>query len=171
MEDLNTYAADCVVVSCCCNCLVLQIAIFIFLGLPQKLVKNTRKCYTKWGINRRTKRMGLGCECKEKIGVDSEWIKEIMSIEMEGFGCIEEVEKSLEEFSKNGEFLFGSFWGQERIQNSSSMINSRNEKASFQNNQFRRELKMCENKEACALTHKKIITMTTQEITKTKTDL
>ncbi|KAH0869620.1 hypothetical protein HID58_076642 [Brassica napus] len=101
MEDLNTYAADCVVVSCCCNCLVLQIAIFIFLGLPQKLVKNTRKCYTKWGINRRTKRMGLGCECKEKIGVDSEWIKEIMSIEMEGFGCIEEVEKSLEEFSKN----------------------------------------------------------------------
>ncbi|CAF2090468.1 uncharacterized protein LOC103875367 [Brassica rapa] len=121
MEDLNTYAADCVVVSCCCNCLVLQIAIFIFLGLPQKLVKNTRKCYTKWGINRRRKRMGLGCECKEKIGVDSEWIKEIMSIEMEGFGCIEEVEKSLEEFSKNGEFLFGSFWGQERIQNSSSM--------------------------------------------------
>uniref|UniRef100_A0A0D3DAS2 Uncharacterized protein n=1 Tax=Brassica oleracea var. oleracea TaxID=109376 RepID=A0A0D3DAS2_BRAOL len=101
MEDLNTYAADCVVVSCCCNCLVLQLAIFIFLGLPQKLVKNTRKCYTKWGINRRRKRMGLGCECKEKIGVDSEWIKEIMSIEMEGFGCIEEVEKSLEEFSKN----------------------------------------------------------------------
>ena len=30
---------------------------------------------------------------------------------------------------------------------------------------------MCENKEAYALTHKKIITMTTQEITKMKTDL
>lgn len=64
--------------------------------------------------------MGLGCECQENIGVDPEWRKEIMSIEMEGFGCIEEVEKALEEFSKNGEFMFGSFWGQERVLNSSS---------------------------------------------------
>uniref|UniRef100_A0A1J3EPD9 Transmembrane protein n=1 Tax=Noccaea caerulescens TaxID=107243 RepID=A0A1J3EPD9_NOCCA len=121
MEDLNTFAADCVVVSCCCNCLVLQIAIFIFLGLPQKLVKNTRKCYAKWGVNRRIKRMGLGCECRENTGVDSDSRKESMSMEMEGFGCIEEVEEALEEFSKNGEFLFGSFWGKERIQNSSSV--------------------------------------------------
>lgn len=120
MEDLNTFAADCVVVSCCCNCLVLQIAIFIFLGLPQKLVKNTRKCYAKWGINRRVKRLGLGCECQENTVVDSEWRKESLSMEMQGFGCIEEVERALEEFSKNGEFLFGSFWGKERLQNSSS---------------------------------------------------
>lgn len=87
--------------------------------------------------------MGLGCECQENIGVDPEWRKEIMSIEMEGFGCIEEVEKALEEFSKNGEFMFGSFWGQERVLNSSSMsscVNDnidlrfelRNEKASFE---------------------------------------
>ncbi|KFK39858.1 hypothetical protein AALP_AA3G297700 [Arabis alpina] len=101
MEDLNTFAADCVVISCCCNCIVLQIAIFIFLGLPQKLVKNTRKCYTKWGINRRIKRLGLGCECGENIGVDSEWRKESLSMDMEGFGCIEEIEEALEEFSKN----------------------------------------------------------------------
>ncbi|XP_010502435.1 PREDICTED: uncharacterized protein LOC104779747 [Camelina sativa] len=130
MEDLNTFAADCVVVSCCCNCLVLQIAIFIFLGLPQKLVKNTRKCYTKWGINRKIKRMGLCCECRrENTEVDSGWMKEsmTMSMEMEGLRCIEEVEQALEEFSKNGEFLFGSFWGQERVQNSSSMSNCGND--------------------------------------------
>ncbi|CAG7895242.1 unnamed protein product [Brassica rapa] len=117
MEDLNTFAADCVVVSCCCNCLVLQIVIFIFLGLPQKLIKNTRKCYAKWGINGRTKRMGLDYECRGNTGVDWEWRKQTLSIEMEGFGCIEEVEEALEEFSKNGEFLFGSFWRKERVQN------------------------------------------------------
>ncbi|KAL1189638.1 hypothetical protein V5N11_006092 [Cardamine amara subsp. amara] len=127
MEDLNSFAADCVVVSCCCNCLVLQIAIFIFLGLPQKLVKNTRKCYTKWGINRRIKRMGHGCECQDKNGVDSAWRKDSMSLEIEGFGCIEEVEQVLEEFSKNGEFLFGSFWGQERLHNSSSISSCNND--------------------------------------------
>lgn len=121
MENLNTFAADCVVVSCCCNCLVLQIAIFIFLRLPQKLVKNTRKCYAKWGINRRVKRFGISCECRENTGVDLELREESLSMEMEGFGCIEEVERALEEFSKNGEFLFGSFWGRERLQNSSSM--------------------------------------------------
>lgn len=66
--------------------------------------------------------MGLCYECRENTGVDLEWRKEsMMSMEMEGFGCIEEVEQALEEFSKNGEFLFGSFWGQERVQNSSSM--------------------------------------------------
>lgn len=68
--------------------------------------------------------MGRGCECRQNTGVDLEWRKEsMMSMEMEGFGCIEEVEQVLEEFSKNGEFLFGSFWGQERVQNSSSMSN------------------------------------------------
>ncbi|EOA24856.1 hypothetical protein CARUB_v10018146mg [Capsella rubella] len=132
MEDLNTFAADCVVVSCCCNCLVLQIAVFIFLGLPQKLVKNTRKCYAKWGINRRIKRMGLCCECsRENTDIDSGWMKESITtmsmVEMEGLRCIEEVEQALQEFSKNGEFLFGSFWGQERVQNSSSMSNCGND--------------------------------------------
>ncbi|CAH8351540.1 unnamed protein product [Eruca vesicaria subsp. sativa] len=121
MEDLNTFAADCIVVSCCCNCLFLQIAIFIFLGLPQKLIKNTRKCYREWGIKGRTKRMGIDCERRGNSAVDWGWSKETMSIEMEDFGCIGEVEEALEEFSKNGEFLFGSFWGTERVQNSLSM--------------------------------------------------
>lgn len=71
--------------------------------------------------------MRLGCECQEIKGVDLEWRKESMSMEIEGFECIEEVEQVLEEFSKNGEFLFGSFWGQERVQNSSSMSSCNND--------------------------------------------
>lgn len=72
--------------------------------------------------------MGLCSEFRENTEVDLEWRNEsIMSMEMEGFGCIEEVEQVLEEFSRNGEFLFGSFYGQERVQNSSSMSSSLND--------------------------------------------
>lgn len=44
-----------------------------------------------------------------------------LGTEMEGFGCIEEVEEALEEFSKNCEFLFGSFWRKEGVQNLSML--------------------------------------------------
>ncbi|KAG8639055.1 hypothetical protein MANES_14G095101v8 [Manihot esculenta] len=46
MEDCNILAADCVVISCCCQCLILKIIIFILLKLPYKIIRKTRE-YTK----------------------------------------------------------------------------------------------------------------------------
>ncbi|XP_010528030.1 PREDICTED: uncharacterized protein LOC104805235 [Tarenaya hassleriana] len=122
MEEINGFAADCVVLSCCCNCLALKIIVFIFHGLPKKVVRNTRKRYAKWMIQRERKRMGLDCECGQSVGA-MESIEGSLSIEVEGFGCMEEVEQVLEEFSERGEFLFGSFWGRERVEGSSSCVN------------------------------------------------
>lgn len=48
MEHLNTFVADCLVVSCCCNSLVLQIAIFIFLD-SLKSWSRTRESFMQNG--------------------------------------------------------------------------------------------------------------------------
>ncbi|KAG0498409.1 hypothetical protein HPP92_003100 [Vanilla planifolia] len=43
MEDFNDTAAGCVVISCCCPCLLLQITLFVFLRLPRRLVAKSKK--------------------------------------------------------------------------------------------------------------------------------
>ena len=115
-------AADCVVISCCCQCLILQIIVFILLKLPCKLIHKTRE-YAKKKLQQRKK--------NEKI-IEREIIGQYKDgfVEMHGEGsfriqvdrlsidgehgcgtCLEEVEKVLEELSQKGEFAFGSFWG------------------------------------------------------------
>ncbi|KAJ4916619.1 Uncharacterized protein Rs2_02169 [Raphanus sativus] len=42
-EDCGAFAADCVVLSCCCQCLVLQVTVFVFFKVPRKLVKKIKK--------------------------------------------------------------------------------------------------------------------------------
>ncbi|XP_050372652.1 uncharacterized protein LOC126790457 [Argentina anserina] len=115
MEDCNMLAADCVVISCCCQCLVLQITIFIFFKLPCKLIKKTR-AYTMKKLQQRKKK-GIVVEsrtvyqCENDIvsilGESMRSTEEIHSCSC----CIEEVDKVLEEMYQRGEFGFGSFWG------------------------------------------------------------
>ncbi|KAJ4848218.1 hypothetical protein Tsubulata_014387, partial [Turnera subulata] len=127
MEDWNLIAADCIVISCCCQCLVLQIIIFILVKLPCKLVKKTKEYARKKLWNRKRKKMALpsleGRFQGEILAIHEGCIriqvKESHGVHGSG-SCIEEVERVLEEFSQQGEFAFGSFWGRKRSGSSSS---------------------------------------------------
>ncbi|PPD90929.1 hypothetical protein GOBAR_DD12132 [Gossypium barbadense] len=132
MEECNMLAADCIVICCCSQCLILQIIIFVFLKFPAKLIKKTKQYAKKKLIGRRRK------EGKMKDGLFQEVQLEVvtkscmsMSIELRqaGFGdaqygvqccCIQEAEKVLEELSSRGEFAFGSFWGRSLHSDTSS---------------------------------------------------
>ncbi|KAL6192979.1 hypothetical protein ACLB2K_034064 [Fragaria x ananassa] len=115
MEDCNMLAADCVVISCCCQCLFLQITIFIFFKLPCKLIKKTR-AYTMKKLQQR-KRKGIVVESKTVYQCEND-IVSILGESMRSMEeihscrcCIEEVDKVLEEMYQRGDFGFGSFWG------------------------------------------------------------
>ncbi|CAL5396494.1 unnamed protein product [Camellia sinensis] len=108
MEDRNTLASDCIVISCCCQCLILQIVVFILLKLPYKLVQKTKQ-YAK-------KKLGHRKREKTMIDDDRDDDRKGFGIDDECHGyecCMEEVEKVLEELSQKGEFAFGSFWGRD----------------------------------------------------------
>ncbi|XP_009605579.1 uncharacterized protein [Nicotiana tomentosiformis] len=110
MVDKNIIAADCIVICCCCQCLILQIIILFLLNLPCKLFKKTKECIKKLRDRRRNKKtMKI-----ENRRYEDEILKNhggSLRVEFQSLCCIEEVEKVLEEFSQNGEFAFGSFWG------------------------------------------------------------
>lgn len=120
MEDWNTLAADCVVISCCCQCLILQIIIFFLLKLPCKLIRKTREYAKKKLRQRRKNEKTIENEVNhgkhDFVGMNGGSFR----IQVDGFlvdgdyGCMPEVEKVLEEFSQKGEFSFGSFWGRNR---------------------------------------------------------
>ncbi|KAK9277635.1 hypothetical protein L1049_007181 [Liquidambar formosana] len=123
MEDWNTLAADCVVISCCCQCLILQVVVFILLKLPYKLIRKTKE-YAKKKLRHR-KREEKMIETVERrfkdefLGIHGGSVRfkvDGSPINMEGHGCgkcMEEAEKVLEELCQQGEFAFGSFWGRE----------------------------------------------------------
>ncbi|XP_020229996.1 uncharacterized protein LOC109810834 [Cajanus cajan] len=115
MEDWNMLGADCVVISCCCQCLMLQILVFVLLKLPCKLVKKTRD-YAKKKLRQRkgnTHREMGSCEDvlvrirEQSLGIQAE----VALTDGAGHSCMDEVEKVMEEFYEKGEFAFGSFWG------------------------------------------------------------
>ncbi|GMH01842.1 hypothetical protein Nepgr_003681 [Nepenthes gracilis] len=51
-EDCNALIADCIVISCCCQCLILRIVVLIFTELPLKMARKTRE-YAKRKLGRR----------------------------------------------------------------------------------------------------------------------
>ncbi|KAG5240323.1 transmembrane [Salix suchowensis] len=104
MEDLNMLAADCVVISCCCQCLVLQSIIFVLLELPRKAIQKTKAYAKKKLWHRKKEKMLESFRSRDSFDKFLEGSIRIQS-------CIEEVEEVLEEFSQKGEFAFGSFWG------------------------------------------------------------
>ncbi|XP_041014200.1 uncharacterized protein LOC121257305 [Juglans microcarpa x Juglans regia] len=123
MEDPNMLAADCVVISCCCQCLILQILIFVLLKLPYKLIRKTRD-YAKKRLRQRKKDDDKITEREiDQYYDDDSFVGmhgESFRIQVDGLfrdgdhgcgSCMEEVEKVLEEMSQKGEFAFGSFWG------------------------------------------------------------
>ncbi|KAJ0636309.1 hypothetical protein HanOQP8_Chr17g0660481 [Helianthus annuus] len=120
-QDWNMMCADCVVLSCCCQCLLLQLLAFVLLKLPSKLVKKT-KHYIKRKFGNKMRDSGKMmrvkvARCAEEV-VGCQKPRDSMrararaeSFRLDGLdGCLEEVEEVLEGFSTKGEFGFGSFW-------------------------------------------------------------
>ncbi|KAK7317738.1 hypothetical protein RJT34_02210 [Clitoria ternatea] len=116
MEDWNMLGADCVVISCCCQCLMLQILVFVLLKLPWKLVRKTREYAKKKFRQRKGNESGqMGCyeDVVVRINEQSLRIQTEMG-EGGGHNCIDEVERVMEEFYQKGELAFGSFWGRRK---------------------------------------------------------
>ncbi|KAL2519175.1 hypothetical protein Adt_15422 [Abeliophyllum distichum] len=115
MEDPNMLAADCIVITCCCQCMILQILVFVLLKLPYKLVRKTKE-YAKRFRNRKRREKIMQIEMS-RYGEDSfrsHGNSFRFQIETLGFNCcMDEIEKVLEDISNRGEFAFGSFWGGE----------------------------------------------------------
>ncbi|XP_019177024.1 PREDICTED: uncharacterized protein LOC109172301 [Ipomoea nil] len=116
MEDRNALAADCIVISCCCQCLILQVIIFILLRLPSRIIRKTKR-YVKRRLRSRKRAekvvqielCGYGDESSRRRGGSPD---DGFPFSDSSFGCcMDEVERVLEEFSQKGEFAFGSFWG------------------------------------------------------------
>lgn len=121
MEDWNALAADCVVLSCCCQCLILQVLVLILLKFPYKLARKAREYVKKI---RHRKREGKIVQKDTGLYKDESLKSHSGSfrIQLERFSlnkcsgcgcCIEEAEKVFNELSQKGEFAFGSFWGGE----------------------------------------------------------
>lgn len=118
-QDWNMIGADCLVLSCCCQCLMLQLLVFFLLKLPTKLLKRTIR-YIKRKFTDQMRHGGkvVGVKvarcAKEVVGCQKPRdlmkgrVDQVESSRIDG--CMEEVEEVLEEFSRNGEFGFGSFW-------------------------------------------------------------
>ncbi|XP_058737269.1 uncharacterized protein LOC131609566 [Vicia villosa] len=125
MEDLNMLAADCVVISCCCQCLMLQIIVLLL----RKMVRKTREygkrifCQRK-GVQRE---MGSYKDVILRIHEKSFRIQEDVELIDDGVhncgGCMVEVEKVMEELCEKGEFGFGSFWGRKEPWGAARVVN------------------------------------------------
>ncbi|XP_031122273.1 uncharacterized protein LOC116025249 [Ipomoea triloba] len=123
MEDRNALAADCIVISCCCQCLILQLIIFILLRLPSRMIRKTKR-YVKRRLRSRKRAekvvqievCGYGDGSSRRCGGSP---ARVLQVGDDGFPfsdcsfgcCMDEVDRVLEEFSQKGEFGFGSFWG------------------------------------------------------------
>ncbi|XP_021755277.1 uncharacterized protein LOC110720546 [Chenopodium quinoa] len=136
MEDCNMVISDCIIISCCCQCLLLQLLIFVFIQLPRRVARKTKEYAERKLRKRRKKKQGDHQEImvddhKQKavygdefVGLDDDdksgksmslRILELESMamnELHNWGsCNEEVDKVLGELALKGEFGFGSFWG------------------------------------------------------------
>ncbi|XP_026397817.1 uncharacterized protein LOC113293376 [Papaver somniferum] len=117
MEDFNLLAADGIVVCCCCccPCLILQFIVFVLLRLPKKLVKKSRRLVRKRckKKNKKKNEKKIMVIENDRFSEEKDGIPRIASNSYNDCGWVmQEVEKVLTEFSQQGEFAFGSFWGQ-----------------------------------------------------------
>lgn len=113
MEDLNMLTADCCVLSCCCQCLILQILLFIFVEIPYKLIKMMKDYVGKKFAQRNKGEEEKGIEGGYERGIQIEGFPITSDCHSFDGCCLEEVERVLWGFSQKGEFAFGSFWGRE----------------------------------------------------------
>ncbi|KAK7360738.1 hypothetical protein VNO77_02747 [Canavalia gladiata] len=129
MEDWNTLGADCVVISCCCQCLMLQILVFVLLKLPWKLVRKTRE-YAKKKLRQRKMLREMGSYEDVVARIEAE-MAVIDDAGNHSGCCMDEVEKVMEEFYQKGEFAFGSFWGKKVPWGVPTIVNDRNNDVNF----------------------------------------
>ncbi|CAN6804590.1 hypothetical protein F2Q70_00044832 [Brassica cretica] len=113
-QDCGAFAADCVVLCCCCECFMLQFFLFVFFKIPQKLAHKMKKF-----VIRRKKRRDM------KIFLPTEE-EEHLSGDESRVSCMEDIEEMLQELSMEGEFVFGSFWRQGDSTNDLDSRNSQN---------------------------------------------
>ncbi|EOA37266.1 hypothetical protein CARUB_v10010845mg, partial [Capsella rubella] len=106
-EDCGAFAADCVVLSCCCQCLVLQVSVFVFFKIPCKLAKKMKKF-----VKRRCRKTLQPTmeDVKEEHCSRNGFAFEVVSTRSD---CFDDIEGMLQERSMNKGFLFGSFWRHE----------------------------------------------------------
>ncbi|PKU71716.1 hypothetical protein MA16_Dca022814 [Dendrobium catenatum] len=102
MEECNNLAADCVVLSCCCPCLLLQLGIFILFRLPQRLAAKSKRLVMARKIKRR--KLETNEVRKMEFGVDGGGGAPVVT----ALGG----EEVWEVLLGHGVFWFGSFWGE-----------------------------------------------------------
>ncbi|CAA7053531.1 unnamed protein product [Microthlaspi erraticum] len=115
-QDCGAYAADCVILCCCCECFVLQFFIFLFFKIPRKLAHKMKKFVKRKlrGKKRGDAKTFLPTkedDCREKEE------EHLSSDDGSRFSCMEDIEEMLQELSMEGEFVFGSFWRQGETSN------------------------------------------------------
>ncbi|CAH2033912.1 unnamed protein product [Thlaspi arvense] len=115
-EDCGAFAADCVILSCCCQCLVLQVSVFAFFKIPRKLAQKMKKF-----VKRRCGETLQPTMKEEDVVKEDHWYGNGFAFEESSsrFNCTEDIEGLLQELSMNKEFVFGSFW---RHQDSSDTL-------------------------------------------------
>ncbi|XP_047323467.1 uncharacterized protein LOC124927151 [Impatiens glandulifera] len=128
--DCNMLSADCVVISCCCQCLILQLIIVVFLKLPYKLLQKTRRYAKRKLFARRSKHNKPIIIVDQMIIAPTSLINvqpEIEEIHDHCFCCMDQVDRVIEEMSNKGMFGFGSFWNREELVRSFSHGSRRSE--------------------------------------------
>ncbi|KAK1419812.1 hypothetical protein QVD17_29171 [Tagetes erecta] len=111
-HDWSMIGADCLVLSCCCQCLILQILVFVLLKLPIKVCRKIKHYLKrKFGMTRKVAlEHCVATVMGQKRGRPPYRVAVEGSPRDEPSSCMEEVEKVLGGMSKRGEFGFGSFW-------------------------------------------------------------
>ncbi|KAJ0504843.1 hypothetical protein HanHA89_Chr12g0463781 [Helianthus annuus] len=111
-HEWGIIGGDCLVLSCCCQCLILQILVFVLLKLPIKVWRKIKVCMKR--KFRRTRKAALEhCAAAVMGGQQRRSPCRVAakgSTLEESNGCMEEVEKVLGEMCEKDEFSFGSFW-------------------------------------------------------------
>ncbi|XP_021846564.2 uncharacterized protein [Spinacia oleracea] len=159
MEDCNTLISDCIIISCCCQCLLLQLVVFMFLQLPLRVARKTKE-YAKrklWNTRKKKKKKK---KKKNQQQDDEQKVEEydnynsddksgksmsLRLLELEGMAvnelhkwgtCMEEVDKVFEDLSFKGQFGFGSFWGTNFVNNHqiNHTLNNNNNNTNNNNN-------------------------------------
>ncbi|CAH8358864.1 unnamed protein product [Eruca vesicaria subsp. sativa] len=107
-QDCGAFAADCVVLCCCCECFILQVFIFIFFKTPRR-VSHKMKRFVIRRLRRKKRRdsktflPSKNDDCREEKPLPGD---------VSRVSCMEDIEEVLQELSMEGEFVFGSFWRQ-----------------------------------------------------------
>ncbi|XP_019101052.1 PREDICTED: uncharacterized protein LOC104787921 [Camelina sativa] len=124
-EDCGAFAADCVVLCCCCECFILQVFIFVFFKVPCKLAHKMKRFVTRRlrGIKKR-RNAKIFLPTKEDDCRDREEHVSRLS-------CMQDIEEMMHELSMKGEFVFGSFWRQGDSANDLDFGNSQFEIATY----------------------------------------